>query len=75
LAKIATELDYELVMVTNQDGLGRIVFQDTFWPTHKFHLEALKCIIRRYFLTIFSEDNAPQNQNAGMLTKYIDNGV
>lgn len=43
LRKIAKELDYELVMVTNQDGLGTKSFpEDTFWPTHNFLLKAFE---------------------------------
>jgi imidazoleglycerol-phosphate dehydratase/histidinol-phosphatase len=43
LAKIATELDYELVMVTNQDGLGTDSFpEDTFWPAQNKILQAFK---------------------------------
>lgn len=37
LGKIAKELDYDLVMITNQDGLGSESFpEETFWPVHNF---------------------------------------
>ena len=43
LGKIAKELDYELVMITNQDGLGTDVFpEDTFWPVHNFILKSFE---------------------------------
>lgn len=42
LARIARELDYELVMVTNQDGLGTESFpEETFWPAHRLMLSIL----------------------------------
>jgi imidazoleglycerol-phosphate dehydratase/histidinol-phosphatase len=79
LAKIANELDYELVMVTNQDGLGTASFpEDTFWPTQNFILRAFEnegVLFDDIFIDrSFPEDNAPTRKpRTGMLTKYIDN--
>ena len=43
LSKIAKELDYELVIVTNQDGLGTSSFpENTFWPVHNFILQSFE---------------------------------
>jgi len=79
LAKIANELDYELAMVTNQDGLGTDSFpEDTFWPTQNFILKAFEnegVLFDDIFIDrSFPEDNAPTRKpRTGMLTKYIDN--
>ena len=43
LSAIARETDYELVMVTNQDGLGTSSYpEETFWPVQNKMLEILK---------------------------------
>ncbi|MEO7961492.1 MAG: bifunctional histidinol-phosphatase/imidazoleglycerol-phosphate dehydratase HisB [Ginsengibacter sp.] len=79
LGKIATELDYELVMITNQDGLGTKDFpEDAFWPVQHFVLQALAnenivfsevCIDRS-----FPHENKPTRKpGTGMLTAYIQN--
>ena len=78
LGKIATELDYELVLVTNQDGLGTAAFpEDTFWPVHNFVLKSL-ANEGIHFLDVnidrtFPKDNAPTRKpGTGMLIKYLD---
>ncbi|MGO4818272.1 bifunctional histidinol-phosphatase/imidazoleglycerol-phosphate dehydratase HisB [Flavobacterium sp. W22_SRS_FP1] len=79
LAKIAKELDFELVMVTNQDGLGTPSFpEETFWPTQNFILRAFEnegVLFDDIFVDrSFPEDNAATRKpRTGMLTKYIDN--
>ena len=53
LSKIALELEYELVMVTNQDGLGTSAFpEETFWPAQNKIIEAYK--IKNTILERFS---------------------
>ena len=79
LRKIATELDYELVMVTNQDGLGTASFpEETFWPLHNLVMKSL--VNEKIFFSeviidrTFPEENAPTRKPAtGLLTKYIAN--
>ncbi|MDI9309469.1 MAG: bifunctional histidinol-phosphatase/imidazoleglycerol-phosphate dehydratase HisB [Limnohabitans sp.] len=77
LGKIAKELDYELVLVTNQDGLGTDIFpESTFWPVHNFIMKtfenegvvfANECIDKT-----FPEENAPTRKpRTGMLTQYF----
>ena len=79
LGRIAKEMDYELVMVTNQDGLGTESFpEDTFWPTHDFMLTSLKnegiVFDEIYIDKSMPEDNAPTRKpKTGMLTAYLNN--
>ena len=45
LASMARDLDFEWVMVTNQDGLGTDSFpEDTFWGPHNLMLRALESV-------------------------------
>lgn len=79
MSKIAKELDFELVMVTNQDGLGTDSFpEDTFWPTQNFIIKAFENEVIHFdeiFIDkSFPEDNAPTRKpRTGMLTKYLNN--
>ncbi|MDC3215713.1 bifunctional histidinol-phosphatase/imidazoleglycerol-phosphate dehydratase HisB [Flavobacteriaceae bacterium] len=78
LGKIAKELDYTLVMVTNQDGLGTDRFpEETFWPVHKLLLKTFKqegIIFEEVLIDrSFPKDNAPTRKpRTGMLTKYLN---
>ncbi len=77
LGKIARELDYQLVLVTNQDGLGTSRFpEESFWPVHNFILKSFKnegvvfdevCIDRS-----FPEDHSPNRKpRTGMIAHYL----
>ncbi len=77
LSKIDKELDFEIVMITNQDGLGTDAFpEDTFWPVHNFIIECFKnegIEFKEQFIDrTFPKDNAPTRKpNTGLLTKYF----
>ena len=79
MRRIATELDYELVMVTNQDGLGTSSFpEDTFWPLHNFVMKSLQnegIIFNDVKIDkTFAKENSPTRKPAtGMLTAYLNN--
>ncbi|MDC6363406.1 MULTISPECIES: bifunctional histidinol-phosphatase/imidazoleglycerol-phosphate dehydratase HisB [Flavobacteriaceae] len=77
LGKIAKELDYELVMITNQDGLGTDIFpEDTFWPVHNFIMKSFEnegVVFDQVFIDkTFPKDNAnTRKPGTGMLTSYF----
>lgn len=74
---IRKQLDFEFVMVTNQDGLGTSSFpEDTFWPAHNKMLKTLEGegIVFDDMLIDRScpEDNSPNRKpRTGMLGKYL----
>ena len=77
LGKIVAETDFELVMVTNQDGLGTASFpEETFWPAHKKVMKAFEnegirfsevCIDR----SLPHENKPTRKPGVGLLTKYF----
>ena len=77
LGKIAKELDFELVMVTNQDGLGTPSFPETtFWPVHNFLVKTFEkegiIFTEQIIDRTFARDNAPTRKpNTGLLSHYI----
>jgi len=81
LSKISGETDYELVMLTNQDGLGTLVFpEETFWPVHNKMLQILRSEGIE-FSEIFidkalpAENTLTRKPGTAMLTKYLARGV
>lgn len=79
MRRIALELDYELVMVTNQDGLGTDIFpENTFWPIHEFVMKSL-ANEDIHFSAVhidksFPAENLPTRKpGTGMLTSYLNN--
>jgi imidazoleglycerol-phosphate dehydratase/histidinol-phosphatase len=77
LGKIAKEFDYELVMITNQDGLGTDSFpEETFWPVHNFILKSFEnegVLFDAVFLDrTFPHENADTRKpGTGLLTAYF----
>jgi imidazoleglycerol-phosphate dehydratase/histidinol-phosphatase len=79
LGKIAKEMDFELVLVTNQDGLGTNSFpENDFWPTQNFIIKAFEnegIVFDEIFIdrSLPEENSQNRKPRTGMLTKYIDN--
>ena len=79
LGKIAKELNFELVMITNQDGLGTASFpEETFWPVQHFLLRAFQNEGIEFNEVLIDkslpQDNAPTRKpRTGMLTSYLGN--
>ena len=77
LGKIARELDFELVMITNQDGLGTSEFpEETFFPVQNFILQTLEnegIVFSEVFVDrSFAHENKPTRKpNTGLLEKYF----
>ncbi|NSW93578.1 MAG: bifunctional histidinol-phosphatase/imidazoleglycerol-phosphate dehydratase HisB [Bacteroidales bacterium] len=81
LSAIAKETDYELVMVTNQDGLGTESFpEESFWPSHNKMLQILEGegvkFAEIFIDRSFPEENAPTRKpGTAMLSKYLSQGI
>jgi len=77
LGEIVRKLDYHLVMVTNQDGLGTEAYPESdFWPYQELLLRSMRAegiVFDEIFIDrSFAKDNSPYRKPAtGMLTKYI----
>ncbi|WP_316840256.1 bifunctional histidinol-phosphatase/imidazoleglycerol-phosphate dehydratase HisB [Pedobacter gandavensis] len=77
LSKIAKELDYELVMVTNQDGLGTDAHPEAnFWPVHNFVMNTFAnegVVFNEVIIDkTFAHENAPTRKpNIGLLQHFL----
>lgn len=78
LKKIVDEFDFELVMVTNQDGLGTDSFPEhTFWPVHQFLIQCFENegikFNNQLIDRTFARENAPTRKpRTGLLTSYCN---
>jgi len=81
MQRIANELDFELVMVTNQDGMGTDSFpENTFWPIQNFVMKSLAnegINFTEVFIdkTFPNENAATRKPGTGMLKQYINNSA
>lgn len=79
LGRIVQELDYTLVMVTNQDGLGTDSYpEENFWPTHNAMLRALEAegitFSEQIIDRTFAADNQPTRKPGTGLVKHYMTG-
>jgi imidazoleglycerol-phosphate dehydratase/histidinol-phosphatase len=79
LSRIANELDFELVMITNQDGLGTESFPEAhFWPIQQHIIQSFANenihFKQVYIDKTFPHENAPTRKpGTGMVASYINN--
>jgi imidazoleglycerol-phosphate dehydratase / histidinol-phosphatase len=79
LSRIAAELDFELVMITNQDGLGTAAYaEESFWPIQQHIIKSFEnegvFFKAVYIDRTFPHENAPTRKpGTGMVTSYINN--
>jgi imidazoleglycerol-phosphate dehydratase/histidinol-phosphatase len=79
MGRIARELDYELVMITNQDGLGSPSFPEhTFWPLHNLVMKSLEGEGIRFSSVLIDRTLAAENAhtrkpNTGLVVQYMNN--
>ena len=78
LSRIVKEMDYELAMVTNQDGLGSDIFpEETFWPLQNFVIKTFRdqgIVFSDIFIdrTFPHENKDTRKPGTGMLVQYIE---
>jgi len=78
LPRIARDLDFELILVTNQDGLGTPSHpEENFWPVHRFIMDTFAgegvVFAAEHIDRTFPHENAPTRKpGTGMLTAYFD---
>lgn len=78
LPRIAKELDFDLVLVSNQDGLGTSSHpEENFWPVHRFIIETFAGegvhFIREHIDRTFPHEHADTRKpGIGMLQEYFD---
>lgn len=79
LSKIAAEFDYELVMVSNQDGLGTESYpEEKYWMIQNFVVKALENEGIHFSKSLFDrsfpyEHKPTRKPGTGMLTEYLNN--
>jgi imidazoleglycerol-phosphate dehydratase/histidinol-phosphatase len=79
LGRIASEMDYELVMITNQDGLGTESYpEENFWPIQEHIIRSLANEGIEFKTVLidrsFPHENLPTRKpGIGMVASYMNN--